>query len=344
MPKVSVLLAAYRKADHLHKAVESILCQTFKDFELIIVNSGSSAKAVAILDSFSDKRIKIIRWARPLNQTHARNLGLKHAHGKYVAMMDSDDVSLPGRFAKQVRYLERHPEIGILGGHVDIIDQNGTFLHTCRLPADPGFVQWSLLTGDACLCNPALMMRRSLMKRLGGYRKHLTLAEDFDFWVRALAHTQLSNLPEVLLRKRIWGGQTSFRRAQEERKVITEAMHTAITKLLRKPVDLKTVSHFFWLEIEIALADYRAHTRLDRMILRYAQRLKRGIALRNFQQIESTAHLTRDLLRAHLRLRRFSQQQKRQITMLAWRALYALARTARKLNIPKEKIGQLLRG
>ena len=125
-PKISVVMPAYNAAEYLDEAIRSILNQTFRDFEFIIINDGSTDDSISILDKQQklDSRIRVYHQENQ-GMIAALNRGCRLARGKYIARMDADDISLPGRLEKQLKYMERHPQIGILGTWIYSIDKNG---------------------------------------------------------------------------------------------------------------------------------------------------------------------------------------------------------------------------
>ncbi len=127
-PKVSVIMSVYNGDKYLREAIESILNQTFTDFEFIIVNDGSTDNSLEIIESYDDERIKTINNKKNIGLTKSLNKALKFAKGKYIARQDADDVSLPNRFEKQVEYLDSHPEVALVGTSVYLIDENGKII------------------------------------------------------------------------------------------------------------------------------------------------------------------------------------------------------------------------
>ncbi|MGN6725846.1 MAG: glycosyltransferase family 2 protein [Tepidisphaeraceae bacterium] len=210
MPKVSVILPAYNSERYIGAAVQSILDQTFGDFEFIIVNDGSTDGTEAILRKFAgrDSRIKLI--SRPnTGYVRALNEAAEHASGTYVARMDGDDIALPERFARQVAYLDAHPEAVIVGTSYDLIDHRGRRLRTQHQPTDDAALQRDCLAGTTPLCHPTTMFRRSSFEQAGRYDEAFYPAEDLNLWLRLGEIGQLACLPDVLLRYRLHAGSVS---------------------------------------------------------------------------------------------------------------------------------------
>lgn len=183
----------------VREAIDSILAQTLSDFELIIINDGSNDRTGEILQSISDPRIRYIDNDRNLGLVTSLNIALQAARCEIVARMDGDDVSMPNRLIEEYRYLENHPEVGVVGSAVRLIDERNHSIRIGRYPADPGFVRWILLFTNPVV-HPSVMMRKSKVQAVGGYRNYR--AEDIDLWERLVKVTQITNLSSILLHLR----------------------------------------------------------------------------------------------------------------------------------------------
>jgi glycosyltransferase involved in cell wall biosynthesis len=124
-PKVTVLIAVYNGERFLREALDSVLAQTFTDFELLVVNDGSTDETVTILESYSDQRIRVITNRRNIRVVGSLRRGLNYARGEYIARIDAEDIALPERLEKQVRYLDFHPEVGMVSSRCLAIDEDG---------------------------------------------------------------------------------------------------------------------------------------------------------------------------------------------------------------------------
>jgi len=210
-------MPVYNGERFLREAVDSILSQTFTDFEFIIIDDGSTDDTADILRLYAqqDKRIRLHHQT---NQgiVAALNTGLGMARGKYLARMDADDISLPGRFAAQVDFLEAHPDVGALGCSVQVMDRESVLSSIWRVPTEHGVLKWQ--TCFSCpLMHPTVMMRREVVERVGGYDPGMEHAEDYDLWRRLSGVTRLANLDDVLLHLRKHGGNVSATRSSEQR-------------------------------------------------------------------------------------------------------------------------------
>ena len=159
MPKVSVLMPVYKTNEkHLRDAIESILNQTFTDFEFLILDDCPDDSREEIVKSYKDKRIKYSKNAKNLGITPSRNKLIEMSKGEYLAVMDHDDISLPTRFEKQVKYLDENKDIGVVGSHVKFMVKN----KLRKRPVDDADIKLSLMGGCA-ITHPASMIRKSVL-------------------------------------------------------------------------------------------------------------------------------------------------------------------------------------
>ena len=213
-PKITVLLPVYNCELYIQTAVESILNQTFTDFELLIIDDASTDATVAILKKFDDSRIQLIQ--KPVNSgyTTSLNYGLQLAQGEYIARMDADDISYPERFAKQIAYLETHLEVVVCGTTYKIVDNDKRI----ALPEQHDAIKIGLLWGN-CILHPSVMIRKKVIDDFSIlYDTSKEPAEDYALWVRLLSMGKLHNLQEVLVEYRVYGNQVSRKRAEEQKK------------------------------------------------------------------------------------------------------------------------------
>ncbi len=197
MPKVSVLLPVYNTNEsHLRECIESILNQTFSDFELLIINDGSTDTHVQkVIDSYSDMRIKIVTQKGNQGITKTRNRLIENSQGEYLAVMDHDDVAYPDRLEKQVRYLEQHPDIGVIGTQISIIPSGNAPIFPCL-----DLEIRTALAEDCSIMHPTSMIRAKILKENNlYYEEQFSPAEDFALWSKLASYTRFHNLKEPLL-------------------------------------------------------------------------------------------------------------------------------------------------
>lgn len=206
LPVVSVLLPVYNGERYLEDAVESILSQSFRDFELIVVNDGSTDRSREIVLGFTDPRIRYFEQENAgLSATLNRAVSL--ARGRYLARQDSDDVSFPERFAKQVAFLDAHPECGMVGTWAEIWEEGSRSDRAHRHPACDGVLRFELLFNNPFV-HSSMMLRREAVEAVGGYLddRSRQLPEDYELWSRISRRFRVANIPEFLHVYRETGG------------------------------------------------------------------------------------------------------------------------------------------
>lgn len=205
MPKVSVYMPAYNREKYIAEAIDSILNQTFTDFELIIINDGSTDNTAKIISDYAarDKRIKFINNKQNRGIVAASNIGLDVAIGEYIAKMDSDDISLPDRLAKQVAFLDSHPDIGMVGCGLQAFDKDNFIItHSARV---------GLIDALTEIPTTIFMARRSVIEQNKlRFNPEFIAGEDYDFYVQFLKHANIANLPDILYKYRWHGSNISI--------------------------------------------------------------------------------------------------------------------------------------
>jgi GT2 family glycosyltransferase len=205
-PKLSVLMSVYNGENFLPMTLESILGQTWTDYEFIIADDGSTDNTWNVLSAYAsrDMRIRLVRHPQNFGVTRSMNAIFSLATGDYVVRHDADDLSLPARFALQIDYLNAHPEIGVLGSWVENIDASGQpYKVPSFFPADIDneTIQTQLLSSN-CLGQGAVMFRRTLLDKTGHYDESLDYCEDYDLWLRMAEITRIAKLPVTLYQYR----------------------------------------------------------------------------------------------------------------------------------------------
>lgn len=211
-PLISVIMPVYNSEAYIKESLESILNQTVSDFEFLIIDDASTDKTLDYIKSYNDSRIHLIEKPMNTGYTNSLNLGFKLAKGKYVARMDGDDISLPGRFAKQVAFLEENPEVVACGSFCYRIGENRIL---CT-PEKHETIKLALLRENV-LVHPSVMMRNDALEKLTiVYDVTKEPAEDYDLWVRLLPIGKLHNLQEVLLNYRVHNNQVTKKRSEQQ--------------------------------------------------------------------------------------------------------------------------------
>lgn len=201
-PSVSVVMPVYNASQYLAEAIESILVQTFSDFELIVVNDGSTDDSLRIINSFKDTRLKILENKTNMGNYATRNKGDRAARGKYICVMDSDDVACPDRLEKQYSFMEHSPGVGMAGSCIQYIGSKQPIFRD----QDYEITKIKLLSNNY-ICHPSVIMRRELLMKYNlWYDESFWYAGDYDLMVRASSHFPVINMGEVLLHYR-WSAQ-----------------------------------------------------------------------------------------------------------------------------------------
>ena len=201
MPRVTVLMPVYNASRYLDASLRSVLTQDYDNFEVVIVNDFSTDRSAELVQSFSDRRIRLINNKRNLGVAASLNKGLATAEGTYILRMDADDISLPGRIRKQVEFMEANPEVGISGTWVETIGEQAGY--HWKYETNPKKIP-SVLFFYCCLAHPSVIMRKALLDFHGlKYSEVHPHAEDWELWIRSSFCFPIANLPEILLQYRI---------------------------------------------------------------------------------------------------------------------------------------------
>jgi hypothetical protein len=242
-PQVSVVLPVWNGERYLKKSIESILAQDFSNFELIIIDDGSTDDSGRIAATFAhDKRV-IIRTQENAGVVSARNLGLQVAKGEFVAFLDADDIAKPDRLSKQVAYLQANPEVAVVGSHIAHFNDEDGELRTEEFPSSPDQVAMALENGNP-LAQPAVTLRKAMAMEAGGYRAAFKLgAEDYDLWLRLSEKHPLANLPEVLTFYRIHPDSLTHRLRHEQTLAALAAMCAHRRRITGRPDPINGLCH-----------------------------------------------------------------------------------------------------
>lgn len=204
-PKVSVVMAVWQGERYLEQAVESILSQTWTDYEFIIVDDGSTDSTACILQKYAacDPRIVLLNNPRNVGLTKSLNQALSVSQGTYIARQDADDISLPQRLESQVTFLERHPDIGLLGSAYHVINTRGETLATHVQPPGDAEIRWQMLFHNA-FCHTSVMWRRAVLGAKDTlYEEQCHYSQDYALWVKLLRRSSAANLHIPLVAHRV---------------------------------------------------------------------------------------------------------------------------------------------
>lgn len=229
MPKISVIMPVYNTdKQYLREAIESVLHQTYADFELFLIDDASTNDIQGAISSYKDSRLKYIRLTENHGAAYARNFGIEKASGEFIAFLDSDDVALPHRFAAQLSFFENHPDIGCAGSFFLIIPEGREF----PLPMTNEDIVFDLLTKDCVFLQSSVMMRKKVLIDTGiSYKVDYVPSEDYAFWIDLIGLCKFANINEILVKYRWHGNNISITQAGKQKALATKIRMTKILAL-----------------------------------------------------------------------------------------------------------------
>lgn len=241
-PLVSVIMPVCNGAPFVGKAIQSILLQSFHDFELIVVDDGSTDETPEILERFlkKDPRIIVLRHEKPLGISLSCNEAATHARGKFLARMDADDIAMPQRLETQLQCIENRPECVALGTWAMQIDPDGWPIGYWRVPTEHEAILNQLLSGrGGAIIHPTAMIRRSAFNTVGGYDESLRAGQDADLWLRLAEIGRLANVPEILLYYRFHLSSVTWQRQLEQALCLEKALLKACQRRgMKSPINM----------------------------------------------------------------------------------------------------------
>lgn len=236
---VSILLPLYNSEKFIVEAIDSVLHQTFQDFELLVIDDGSTDRSAEIVSDYADKRIKLYRRDH-FGLIDSLNFGLSEAKGELIARFDSDDICLHDRFMRQVDFLNDHPEVGVLSGGAYLIDSKGRqSKKAAKMPQLHDDIVFALENFFDPIIHPAVMVRKDILISNGGYRKEFPVAEDYELWLRLMRKgVRYECLPDPIIKLRRHDGSVSTTKFKS-------CMHSCLRAI---------IEHLFWKRKGIDLA------------------------------------------------------------------------------------------
>lgn len=235
-------MPVYNGGAYLKAAIDSILDQTFSDFEFLIIEDGSTDDSAATIRSYSDRRITVLSNGENRGLVCSLNRGIENAKGDYIARMDSDDISLPDRLQRQVIFMDGNPDIGLCGSWIETMGEISGYIN--KYPSDHEDIKANLLFNTS-LAHPTVMIRRSVLEEnnLRYDESHRFYYEDYGLWIKISRVTKMANIPQVLLRYRLY--KKSFSRAYaEENKTGADALRRMqLASLGLNPSDEEIILH-----------------------------------------------------------------------------------------------------
>ena len=202
-PLLSVLMPVFNSERFVSEAIESILNQSFKDFEFLILDDASADKSIEIIKDYEkkDPRIKVFQNEKNLGVVESRNKLINLAKGRYIAWIDSDDIALENRFEEQIKFLDEHSEIGLVGTYPIIIDENGKETGKWLFETDPQKLKIELFFHSPFLSSSVIIRKNCLPQNF--YDPRFPVSEDFDLYSKISEHSETANIPEFLVKYRI---------------------------------------------------------------------------------------------------------------------------------------------
>ncbi|MCC6599841.1 MAG: glycosyltransferase [Crocinitomicaceae bacterium] len=241
-PEISVILPVFNAESYLRECIDSILSQTFPDFELIIINDGSTDGSEKIVASFKDNRIRYIKNEQNKGLVETLNIGIGEARGNFIARMDADDVCMTERFQKQFLWLERHPETGVLGSFFIQKDEGGN--RWVRLPMNHDEIIAELIFKSP-VAHPTVIFRAEVLKKYKIlYDVTFPAAEDYELWTRLAELTNIENIPEYLLIYRMHERQETKTKRSEKEMSRKKILLSQLNKISLIPDDDEFRIHF----------------------------------------------------------------------------------------------------
>jgi glycosyltransferase involved in cell wall biosynthesis len=230
-PLVSVIMPAYNAEKYISEAIESVINQTYQNWELIVIDDGSTDNTAAIVNTFYDKRIKTLLESNA-GQSLQLNKGIAIAKGRYIAIAHADDINLPNRLALQVSFLEKNASIGVLGSKIKIFNENHHY-NMLEFPENTDECYGMLFYANP-IAHPAVMIRNGILIQTEiRYNENHKAAEDYNLWIRLSEKTKIANLPICLVLYRTHKNQTSNLKKVEEEKVVNESRLLLIEQLTK---------------------------------------------------------------------------------------------------------------
>lgn len=299
LPLVTVLMPVYNGGEYLRFSIDSILSQTYKDFEFLIINDCSTDNSLETIMSFKDSRIVVYSNSENLGQTKSLNIGLKMARGKYVLINDADDLSLSHRIEQQLNFILNHPEFAVVGASCFIMDRSGRLKRTFHKPVDPFEISISILS-DTPIIHGSVIMEKEIIIANGGYNEEFRICQDYELWSSLLRRDlRITNIPNVLVIIRHYSDSISFKEKDAQMLENGKIMCANIKALTNLRVSLEDSIRqrlFFAAPDRLSIADFE---KANELFLKEYSNLNYNI---NINQNLILNNLKRKLLKPYCKL------------------------------------------
>lgn len=250
-PEISVIMPVYNVDNYVFDSMQSILCQTFENFEFIIIDDASQDGTYEIIKQFHDSRIINLQNNTNMGIAATLNKGLKIARGKFIIRMDGDDISKPNRLKKQLDFMKANPDLIISGTHMDLINSDGDFIRQQKKRIGTEKVRLGLFFGHTSLAHPSIIMRKDLLDSFCiQYDSAFQYAEDYDLYCRSIQYASMDNIDESLIQYRIHDESVSRKHSLQQQVDAKVALYLHLRRL-RLPFTLEQ----FKIHSKIAMND-----------------------------------------------------------------------------------------
>lgn len=255
---LSVLMPVYNAEDYLNQSIESILNQTFRDFEFLIINDGSTDQSEKVIRDYAQKdpRIRLVNNPENLGLVRTLNKGLQLAQGKYIARQDGDDISSVDRFEKQIQCLDSFPDVVLVASEFEMINSQGEVIGKTNRFTQPELVPWFLLFYNHVGGHSQVMYRKDIVLSINGYSDEYLHCEDYELWLRLAQKDKIVILPDILMKYRVHQESVSSHNSVIQKNTSLEVSMRAIKNLIDKDVTLAEMTDLrnFWLRINLTNA------------------------------------------------------------------------------------------
>jgi len=225
-------MPVYNTGNYIAEAIESVLQQTFTDFEFIIIDDGSTDNSLEIIHLYAEKdsRIQVVVNQENLGITKSLNKGIELTRGRFIARMDADDICLPERLNLQYDYLVANPKCAILGTWANIIDESGNLISTWRMPTSDEFIKWNLLWQNTFI-HTSVIIRKDVLSNCEPYHECYHYTEDYELWERMSQNCQMENLPLACVSHRLHSNSISEKSKSDQTKKSIDISYRAVKRL-----------------------------------------------------------------------------------------------------------------
>lgn len=233
-PKVSIIMSVYNGQDHLKECIDSIVNQTFRNFEFIIIDDGSSDKTSDILKEYNDSRVRVFSQEN-LGLTKSLNRAIGFSIGNYIARIDADEIAVPDRLANQVKFLDSHSDVGLVGSYYVNITNDEKIINKIETPVSDKDIRKCLQKANA-IGHGTVMIRKEVFDKVGLYNEEFKYVQDYELWGRVCKSYKMHNIPIFLLKRIITGDTLSSDRGiMKERSLYSLKAHISTLRNLNKP-------------------------------------------------------------------------------------------------------------